>query len=320
MNAQRGFAFIPLLIGAISIPVIGFFGFKYGDVLLVNSHVQQVKRAIAQQDIDAAIQTYLKHLENPAFLDRMGPLSEEVKYYMNYKRALEIYTTDSRPDYQYILGLLEGMPEDFAYRNKVISMREYSRQRLQNTQKSAVAGATTQRPAPQPPANKIDCTGPDGKHLQITQKECDSFNAAWTNHKQGQENRPPSDQWQNNRINIPSYTNTYVDNSITCFVSYPCTGASFTYRMLPSDCTYAQTRAAETCNLYPKTTASDLDNGSTFQINPDVFQAAEAITNQSNAWVQDMTNKYGGNSGLLPIPTPVPFTPSGSTCILCGSP
>lgn len=28
---------------------------------------------------------------------------------------------------------------------------------------------------------KIDCIGPDGKHLQVTQKECDDFNNAWKN-------------------------------------------------------------------------------------------------------------------------------------------
>lgn len=39
----------------------------------------------------------------------------------------------------------------------------------------------------QPPAqntqsvgeNTIDCVGPDGKHLRVTQKDCDSFNNAW---------------------------------------------------------------------------------------------------------------------------------------------
>jgi len=28
---------------------------------------------------------------------------------------------------------------------------------------------------------KIDCAGPDGKHFQATQKECDDFNTAWGN-------------------------------------------------------------------------------------------------------------------------------------------
>ena len=33
----------------------------------------------------------------------------------------------------------------------------------------------------QPSANTIDCVGPDGKHLQVTQQECDNFNNAWEN-------------------------------------------------------------------------------------------------------------------------------------------
>jgi len=31
----------------------------------------------------------------------------------------------------------------------------------------------------------IDCTGPDGRHFQTTQKECDSFNAAWAHPPSG---------------------------------------------------------------------------------------------------------------------------------------
>lgn len=297
MNAQRGFAFIPLLIGAISIPVIGFFGFKYGDVLLVNSHVQQVKRAIAQQDIDAAIQTYLKHLENPAFLDRMGPLSEEVKYYMNYKRALEIYTTDSRPDYQYILGLLEGMPEDFAYRNKVISMREYSRQRLQNTQKSSVAGATTQRPAPQPPANKIDCTGPDGKHMyDKTQKQCDDFNRAWGNINTTQ---------QNTTYSPSSVQNTLIDCDIN--------GQLF--KKTPSLCEYLQwlaadvrRRAALIEQSFQPITAPDLGTVPTYGPIPDIAGSVQAEMDKSLQGFQD-SQQMGttcSSQGVCPAPTSVP--------------
>lgn len=57
-------------------------------------------------------------------------------------------------------------------------------------------------------------------------------------------------QKQTNPIAIPTYTNTYVDNYITCIVSYPCTGASNTYRLLPADCTNAQQTATNICNTY----------------------------------------------------------------------
>src|SRR5438105_2148822 len=37
--------------------------------------------------------------------------------------------------------------------------------------KSSKTYTTTER--------KIDCVGPDGKHLFVTQKQCDSFNNSW---------------------------------------------------------------------------------------------------------------------------------------------
>lgn len=39
--------------------------------------------------------------------------------------------------------------------------------------------ASNQQSASAPSQPQIDCTGPDGKHFQTTQAECDSFNAAW---------------------------------------------------------------------------------------------------------------------------------------------
>jgi hypothetical protein len=33
----------------------------------------------------------------------------------------------------------------------------------------------------------VDCTGPDGKHLQVTQQQCDDFNTAWGKNQQYQQ-------------------------------------------------------------------------------------------------------------------------------------
>ncbi len=102
--------------------------------------------------------------------------------------------------------------------------------------------------------SKIDCIGPDNKHFQATQKECDDFNAAW-----GKSSKPiqgNNQNQQNTQIKIPTYKNTYVDNSITCVVSYPCTGNTYTYKLLPADCTNAQSQAASLCNTFPKTTSA----------------------------------------------------------------
>ncbi len=46
-------------------------------------------------------------------------------------------------------------------------------------QEQIVQTASDQQSAPSPSESQIDCTGPDGKHFQTTQEECDTFNAAW---------------------------------------------------------------------------------------------------------------------------------------------
>lgn len=43
-------------------------------------------------------------------------------------------------------------------------------------------------------ATNIDCIGPDGKHSQKTQKECDDFNAAWRKPQQANRNNVPNNQ------------------------------------------------------------------------------------------------------------------------------
>lgn len=50
---------------------------------------------------------------------------------------------------------------------------------LANKQKNTTSIATTQTNS----VPTVDCTGPDGKHLRITQTDCESFNAAWNNNK-----------------------------------------------------------------------------------------------------------------------------------------
>ena len=42
--------------------------------------------------------------------------------------------------------------------------------------------------------SNIDCIGPDGKHSQKTQKECDGFNAAWRKPQQANRNNVPNNQ------------------------------------------------------------------------------------------------------------------------------
>ncbi len=48
--------------------------------------------------------------------------------------------------------------------------------------------------APTPYDPIVDCIGPDGKHSQKTQKECDDFNAAWVKPQQANRNNIPNNQ------------------------------------------------------------------------------------------------------------------------------
>lgn len=52
----------------------------------------------------------------------------------------------------------------------------------------------------------VDCTGPDGKTIKLTQKQCDDFNTAW--------NKPPTNQNQNVNTNSrANNTNGYGNTS-----------------------------------------------------------------------------------------------------------
>jgi len=75
----------------------------------------------------------------------------------------------------------------------------------------------------------IDCIGPDGKHLQITQEQCDSFNAAWG---KGTTQTYPTYVPQNTQSNSGSNNNTsiYQDNRIWCQLN------SGTYLLDPTTC------------------------------------------------------------------------------------
>lgn len=78
-------------------------------------------------------------------------------------------------------------------------------------------------------AANIDCIGPDGKHSQKTQKECDDFNAAWG--KPQQNNRPQEPDW---RTLVPLYgpaqNASSSEPTITCVLSHG------TYQLTQSSC------------------------------------------------------------------------------------
>lgn len=152
---------------------------------------------------------------------------------------------------------------------------------------------------------KVDCTGPDGKHLQITQQECDNFNNAWANHKPGQENSGVSCQIVPGQ-SIQTRDQAECDSARASFPGYTVKYTSPSFQN-----TY--TPPAPSINWNPPSfSAPDFGPVPTFQLSPEVLHVGEAQTNQSNAWVQDMTNKYGGNSGKAYSSQGVPLWPGGA--------
>lgn len=320
MNTQRGFAFIPLLIGA-AVLVSGAF---FGPTTVARYHADQAERLLSAGKLEQSRQEFEKARKNADFFNlkdkgdyfrktqEVGAIITDRENEQKYQQAMSqaSHGDSSSINWDKIYATLRDLPTTYTdnkYAQEVLirAKREVDKKTTVNTKKSSnVAGATTQRPVP-PQGNKIECIGPDGVHFWTTQKECDDFNNAWKNNKPEQENRPPSDQGQNNRINIPSYTNTYVDNSITCFVSYPCTGASFTYRMLPSDCTNAQQSASNICdtskNNYSTPIATPTLTDSQAQSiidqhNSQVKQCQSNVVYQYSGLIQSCT-QYGGSAG-----------------------
>lgn len=73
-----------------------------------------------------------------------------------------------------------------------------------------------------PSSNTIDCIGPDGKHLQTTQKECDDFNSAWNNKKNTNNSVPYQQTYPNqnlqllqNQQSLQNYANHVINNVCT---------------------------------------------------------------------------------------------------------
>lgn len=64
-------------------------------------------------------------------------------------------------------------------------------------------------PIPSPTQALIDCVGPDGKHLQLSQQDCDNFNSAWksTPTPTQQSNTQSSDSSNNNAQSGASTSN-----------------------------------------------------------------------------------------------------------------
>lgn len=134
----------------------------------------------------------------------------------------------------------------------------------------------------------IDCVGPDGGHLRITQKECDSFNNAW---KKPQPSNTPS---------VPSQTSTQTVPSseplVTCVFSFG------TYQLTQSQCKEDQ----DFLEAHKQNAQRLLEQANRMQ---------EEFKQKNQQIVQDAFDKMGEISNRKPelpsvnvvFPTPVPM-------------
>lgn len=148
-----------------------------------------------------------------------------------------------------------------------------------------------------------------GGTTPLRKSECDNSTCCqigdkWIFYKD--KNQCFKDQGQKTISNIPTYTNTYVDNSITCIVSYPCTGNTYTYKLLPNDCNNAQQKAREICSSSFSNTIKPTNIPSP-TIDQQLIQAHQQACNGAvQEWVQfkenfmaTQYNNYSSSAGAV---------------------
>lgn len=198
----------------------------------------------------------------------------------------------------------------------------------------------TVQPAAQPKQqvaivdNKIDCTGPDGKMLRLTFKECREFNQKWGkditwygdvntasdcilyngrhiladpqtcgDYKNRKVDPAELNKQNNNtQVTMPTYNPVPSVPLITCVVSYPCTGNTFTYRLDSATCLTAQNRATDMCRSYytpssptttttPTVTQADIDG-----YNNKVSQCQNDVARKYSDLIQSCSARFGSSS------------------------
>jgi tetratricopeptide (TPR) repeat protein len=97
----------------------------------------------------------------------------------NYAMAIEFFGKVIKSDinnYQTAQNYVE-LAQQKIDEAQVNSLKPFAETRLSNDQEARSVTATP------PLTPTIDCIGADGKHLQVTQQECDSFNASWGDYR-----------------------------------------------------------------------------------------------------------------------------------------
>lgn len=139
---------------------------------------------------------------------------------------------------------------------------------------------------------KVNCVGPDGVRMtDKTQEECDAFNNAWNKSK------PTQQPAYYNAIKYQGSSQSYVNTTISCTVSYPCTGNSFTYQVTPSTCLSYQQSASNMCNTFK--TSTPYPTFSPFS--PPTYVADPWPTLGASVPIQNNCETYTNNGGTTTV-------------------
>ncbi len=138
---------------------------------------------------------------------------------------------------------------------------------------------------------KIDCVGPDGKHLQLTQQECDNFNAAWGKPRSGGNNNATTNVRTSATANIRSAPAN--NGMIQC--SYSNGEYQYNYGFITiEECMVKNNQYWDSLKV-PSTIGSNTQPTTTPSNNQTTVNTS-ACYSQYNADVQ-RANSYGGNVG-----------------------
>ncbi len=144
----------------------------------------------------------------------------------------------------------------------------------------------------------IDCVGPDGKHFQTTQKECDDFNNAWrkpqTQTTNNQRTQSANNQTQQYQTTQPSTAYDF-SKYPPCTITYPYSGTKTYYYLTAEYCKNAQQEAASITQVSPIPTTATVPTNSQDLSNNNVQQCQSNVTYKYQSLLQSC-NQYGGSS------------------------
>ncbi len=107
----------------------------------------------------------------------------------------------------------------------------------------------------EPRTQMVDCVGPDGKHLSVTQEECDNFNNAWKNSKN-------DDPIVMCRVN-PACGPPFETRKSACD-KLGCCEVNGSWKIYPDTDSCKNAQQAEYNQLHPTPTPSDILNWTAF--------------------------------------------------------